>query len=143
MIRPLRAGLGFGRRRGQDIAEGGPAEPVPPRLFASYANPFDAGLDHPLTPDDLIIDSFEGLHSWADEHELAHSPHGTPMEFVKRIAKAGLRLGPDATRLVGYIVAIVYGHQGFRSEVLHSLRLFWRGLEGCGKPVAAESAREP
>ena len=31
----------------------------PPRPFASYVNPFDAGLDHQFGPNDLVIYSFE------------------------------------------------------------------------------------
>jgi hypothetical protein len=142
-IRSLLAGLGFGWRRRKDD-EDGPAEESapPPRPFASYANPFDAGLDHEFTPDDLIIYSFEALEAWAYEHELARSPHETPMEFVGRVAEARPGLGPDSARLVGYFVAIVYGHQGFRSEVLPPLRRFWRTLEGRGEPVVAEPAME-
>jgi hypothetical protein len=141
-IRSLLAGLGFGRGRRKDDEEGPAEEPAPPRPFASYVNPFDAGLDHQLTPDDLIIYSFEALEAWAYEHELARSPHETPMEFAGRVAEARPGLGPDAARLIGYFVAIVYGHQGFRSEVLPPLRRFWRTLEGSAGPVVAEAAME-
>jgi hypothetical protein len=138
----LLAGLGFGWGKKRDQDEGGAAaEPAaPPRPFASFVNPFDAGLDHQLTPDDLVIYSFEALEAWAYEHELARSPHETPMEFASRVADVRADLGPDATRLVGYFVAIVYGRQGFRSEILPPLRRFWRALEGSGEAVMAEPA---
>jgi hypothetical protein len=141
ILASLLAGLGFGggkkRAKDEKVAEEEPAPP--PRPFASYANPFDSGLDHQLTPDDLVVYSFEALEAWAYEHELARSPHETPMEFVGRIGEARPDLGPDASRMVGYFVMIVYGQQGFRSEVLPPLRRFWRALEGSQGAVLADA----
>ena len=135
-------GFGFGGKKERKKGDAGEeAEPAPPpRPFASYANPFDVGLDQQLTPDDLVIYSFETLEAWAYEHELARSPHETPSEFVSRIGQAHADLGPDATRMVGYFVMIVYGQRGFRSEVLPALRQFWRALEGSGGAVLAEQS---
>ncbi len=143
-IRSLLAGLGFGWERKKEEGDGGAAEEPapPPRPFSSFVNPFDAGLDHQLTADDLVVYSFEALEAWAYEHELARSPHETPTEFVNRVARAHPGLGPDASRLVGYFVTIVYGQRGFRSEVLPPLQRFWRALEGSGAPVMAEAAME-
>ena len=145
LLAALLGGLGFGwgKKREKDAA-GEADEPVPPpRPFASYANPFDAGLDHQLRPDDLVLYSFEALEAWAYEHELARSPHETPMEFAGRIGEARPDLGPDATRVVGYFVTIVYGQQGFQSEVLPPLRRFWRALEGSHGAVLEESPTGP
>ena len=89
-------------------------EEPPPRPFASFVNPFDAGLDHQFSPNDLVLYSFEALEAWAYEHNLARSPHETPMEFVQRIGEARADLDRDATRLVGFFVTIVYGQRGFR-----------------------------
>jgi hypothetical protein len=41
--------------------------------------------------------------------------------------------------MVGYFVMIVYGQQGFRSEVLPPLRRFWRALEGSQGAVLADA----
>ena len=130
LIASLLGGLGFGWGKKREKDEAGEAEvpAPPPRPFSSYVNPFDAGLDHQLTPDDLVIYSFEALEAWAYEHELARSPHETPMEFVGRIGEERVELGPEASRLVGYFAMIVYGQQGFRSEVLPPLRRFWQVL---------------
>ena len=136
-------GVRLGEEAPKENENAGEQPAPPPRPFASYVNPFDAGLDHQLTPDDLVIYSFEALEAWAYEHELARSPHETPMEFVSRVGQERADLGPDATRLVGYFGAIVYGQQGFRSEVLPPLRRFWRALEGSGGAVLAEQATAP
>jgi hypothetical protein len=140
LIASLLAGLGFGwrKKRAKDEESAAATPEPPPRPFSSYANPFDAGLDQQLTPDDLIVYSFEALEAWAYEHDLARSPHETPIEFAGRIGQTRPHLGPDAARLVGYFVAIVYGQQGFRSEVLPPLRRFWRSLEGSGGAVLEE-----
>ncbi len=133
------AGFGFGWRdeRARGKAESTDAPEPPPRPFSSYVNPFNAGLDHQLTPDDLIVYSFEALEAWAYEQEMARAPHETPMEFATRVGVAQAQLGPDAARLVGYYAAIVYGQRGFQSEVLPPLRQFWRALEGIAGPVCA------
>ncbi len=139
IIAAILAGFGFGgkkERSKEDAKE--MAEPAPPpRPFSSYANPFDVGLDQQFTPDDLVLYSFEALEAWAYEHELARSPHETPSEFAKRIDEAYPALGPDATRLVGYFVRIVYGQRGFRAEILPPIRQFWDTLQGLGAPVLA------
>src|SRR5262249_3074346 len=103
----------------------------------------DAGLDQQLTPDDLVVYSFEALEAWAYEHELARSPHETPTEFVVRIGEARADLGPVAMRLVGYVVAILYVQQAFRSDVLTPLRRFWGALEGSHEAVLAERPTGP
>jgi Domain of unknown function (DUF4129) len=106
------------------------SEPVlPPRPFASFANPFANGLDQRFSPNDLVIYSFEALEAWASEHKLARSPHETPTEFVRRLGQARGGLREDSTRLVGFFVTIVYGQRSFKDEVLPSLRQFWQVLE--------------
>ena len=60
----------------------------PPRPFASFANPFDTGLDQRFSPNDLVIYSFEALEAWASEHKLGRSPEETPSEFVRRLGDA-------------------------------------------------------
>jgi Domain of unknown function (DUF4129) len=107
------------------------SEPVlPPRPFASFADPFASGLAQNFSPNDLVIYSFEALEAWAFEHSLARSPHETPTEFVHRLGEARTDLRQDTSRLAGYFVTIVYGQKGFKDEVLPPLRQFWRVLQG-------------
>jgi Domain of unknown function (DUF4129) len=107
-----------------------PNEQAPPlRPFASFANPFDTGLDQRFSPNDLVIYSFEALEAWALEHKLGRSPDETPSEFVRRLGDARAELRQDATRLVGYFVTIVYGQKGFQNEVLPPLQQFWHALQ--------------
>jgi Domain of unknown function (DUF4129) len=121
-------------------AEAAAAQEPPPRPFSSYPNPFDAGMDQQLTPDDLIIYSFEALEAWAYEKEVARSLHETPTEFVARIGERQPELGPDAARMVSYFVAIIYGRRGFGPEVLPQLRQFWLALEQAAWSAPAEAA---
>jgi hypothetical protein len=107
-----------------------PNEQTPPiRPFAAFANPFDTGLDQRFSPNDLVIYSFEALEAWASEHKLGRSPDETPSEFVRRLGDARADLRPDATRLVGYFVTIIYGQKGFQNEVLPPLRQFWQAIQ--------------
>jgi chromate transport protein ChrA len=115
--------------------EKGPKDPEaatgpvpPPQPFSAYANPFETGLAERLSPDELVVYSFQALEAWAFEHDLARLPQETPTEFVHRLGEARGELRTDAARLVGYFVTIVYGHRGFRAEVLPPLRQFWAVL---------------
>ncbi len=127
LIRSLFGGL-FIAQPEKKAKDEEPKPAVPPRPFASYVNPFDAGLDHQFSPDDLIIYSFEALEAWAWENNLGRSPHETPIEFAQRVGQTRDDLRTDSARLVGYFVAIVYGQRGFRAEVFPSLRQFWQVL---------------
>jgi chromate transport protein ChrA len=131
-------GFDWGKKPPKVDADVADEQAPPPRPFSSYANPFGAGLDHQLTPDDLIMYSFEAFEAWAYEHELARLPHETPMEFASRVGQERTALGPDAARLVGYFGSIVYGQQKFGSEVLPPLRRFWQALETSGGAVVDE-----
>lgn len=136
LLSALLGGLWFGGpRRPKPKKEDAddPSEPeVPPRPFASFANPFETGLNHRLTPDDLIVYSFEALEAWAYELELGRSPQETPTEFVRRLELAKPELSDDASRLVSCFVTLTYGRRGFRADVLPILRRFWQALDGRG-----------
>ena len=106
VIAALLGGLWFGgprKPKTKEDADASSAPEPPPRPFASFANPFDAGLDRQLTPDDLVVYSFEALEAWAYEHDLGRSPHETPTEFARRLGKARPELGADAARLASYL----------------------------------------
>jgi hypothetical protein len=117
-------------KRAKDVAAVVNEPVLPPRPFASFANPFDSGLAQRFSPNDLVIYSFEALEAWAYEHNLARSPHETPTEFVRRLGETRVDLRQDAARLVGYFVTIVYGQRGFKEDVLPPLRQFWQALQG-------------
>ncbi|SIO64824.1 protein of unknown function [Singulisphaera sp. GP187] len=143
MIGALLGGLWFGGPRApkpKQKAEASTAPEPPARPFASFANPFDTGLDRQFTPDDLVVYSFEALEAWAYEHDLGRSPHETPTEFVRRLGEARPALGSDAVRLASYFVAITYGRRGFNADVLLPLRKFWRAIEAGGSPALAGQA---
>src|SRR5262249_61514560 len=115
---------GPGKPKNEGATEAAAPEP-PPRPFASYVDPFAAGLDQQFTPDDLVVYSFEALEAWAFEHGLARAPSETPTEFVQRLGRARADLKTEAARLVGFFVTIVYGRRGYQAEILPSLRQFW------------------
>jgi Domain of unknown function (DUF4129) len=103
---------------------------LPVRPFASFANPFEIGLDQRISPNDLVIYSFEALEAWASEHSLARSPNETPTEFVRRLGHTHSDLRTDSARLAGYFVTIVYGQRVFNKAILPPIREFWQALKG-------------
>lgn len=145
MLAALFQGLWFGGPRAprpKDDAEDPSAPEVPPRPFASFANPFDVGLDRQFTPDDLVLYSFEALEAWGYEQGLGRSPNETPTEFVRRVGASRPGLAADSARLATYFVAITYGRRSLKPEVLPQLRRFWHALEQGGAAVPAEHAAE-
>lgn len=144
LIAAILAIFGFGWRPKAKVSADRDEEKAspPPRPFASYSNPFDSGLVHQLSPDALIVYSFEALEAWAYEREMARQPHETPLEFVNRVGQARPELERDASRMVGYFVALVYGQRGFRAEVLAPLEQFWRALEASAWSASATSKME-
>jgi hypothetical protein len=121
--------IGKPKKRAKDSAAESTEPARPARPFASFLNPFASGLVQRLSPNDLVIYSFEALEAWAFEHNLARSPHETPTEFVRRLGQARDDLRQDSTRLVGFFVSVVYGQRGFRENVLPVLEQFWAALE--------------
>ena len=70
ILKAILAVFGFGWGNKPAEAKEEAAEPRRSRRRARsprIANPFDAGMDQQLTPDDLIIYSFEALEAWAYE----------------------------------------------------------------------------
>ena len=139
ILASILGGLGFGwtRRGDKDEPTGAEELSAPPRPFASYANPFDVGMDRQVTPEDLVIYSFEALEAWAYENQLARSPNETPVEFAGRIVEARVAVGPEAARLAGYFTAIIYGRQSFGPDLLPPLRRFWQAVEASPAVVSA------
>src|SRR5262249_39420173 len=132
LLASLLGGLWITQRKKpeQDRAPASSEPASPPRPFASFGNPFDTGLAQRLSPNDLVVYSFQALEAWAWEHSLARPPHETPTEFVHGLGQAGAALRQDATRLAGFFVRIVYGQEGLQREVLPALRQFWGALQG-------------
>jgi hypothetical protein len=105
-----------------------PAEPSRP--FAAFADPFASGLSGNLSPNELVLYSFEALEAWANDRGLSRLPHETPVEFVRRVGEIRADVRSDIARLAGYFVTVVYGQRGLGAEVEPSLRQLWRALQG-------------
>ena len=79
-LRALFASLfgGFGgqkpRKSKKDAESSAASTAIPPRPFASFADPFATGLASNFSPNDLIVYSFEALEAWAFEQNLARFP---------------------------------------------------------------------
>ncbi len=142
LIMSLLALFGFGwrtEREGRAAKEEEPPAP-PPRPFSSYANPFDSGLVHQLSPDALVVYSFEALEAWAYEREMprcaARNAVGVRQPNRRGAARAG-----TGRREAGR----VFRSPGLRAtrvprEVLEPLEQYWRALEAAAWSAPATSA---
>jgi hypothetical protein len=123
----------FLERREKGAKEAAPpaaAAAQPPRPFASFMNPFANGLAKQFSPNDLVLYSFEALEAWASDHNQSRLLNETPVEFVRRLGESRAELRQHAAPVVGYYVAVVYGHRGLQAEILPALRQFWTAIQG-------------
>jgi hypothetical protein len=107
-----------------------PAAAPPPRPFASFINPFANGLANKLSPDDLVLYSYEALEAWASDHNQSRLLNETPLEFLQRLGAIQVDLHQYAAPVVGYYVAIVYGQRGAKPDILPVLQQFWTTIQG-------------
>jgi hypothetical protein len=88
-----------------------------PRLFVEYQNPFLSGQETNLTPQQLILYSYEALQCWAVEQEITGSPEQTAREFCRQLSGSFLEIAPELNHL-----AFVHGHASYGTSIPNSYR---------------------
>ncbi len=122
-----------GRRPSVDhaAAEAAAEEPAAPPLpsFASYRNPFAAGLAGRCAVEELVRYSFEALEAWGREHGCAREEDQTPLEYAQRLARQHARIGPETQVLADLYCRVAYGHEQLAARRRDDLRRLWQQLQ--------------
>jgi hypothetical protein len=88
-----------------------------PKLFAEYQNPFLSGQETTLTPQQLILYSYEALQCWAVEQEITGSPEQTAREFCRQLSGSFSEIAPELNHL-----AFVHGHASYGTSIPNRYR---------------------
>lgn len=128
----------FFPRKARASTEEPPAPKPPFQPFARFANPFSDGRARQMSTDELVKYTFAALEAWAYEHGAAHRAEETPLEFTARIAAAFDALGPDATRLGGWLARSLYARQSPPRDALATLEALWRTMQSTPARTATE-----
>jgi hypothetical protein len=83
-----------------------------PRLYSEYQNPFLHGQDTTLTPQQLILYSYEALQCWAGEQGIKTGPEQTARELCNELSKNFPEMTPELNHL-----AFVHGHASYGTSI--------------------------
>ncbi|HEX7378134.1 MAG TPA: DUF4129 domain-containing protein [Pirellulales bacterium] len=97
----------------------------PPRPFAAFRNPFDAGNAERISPDQLVRYTFEALEAWTFERAAARRQAETPLEFAAALNQRFPALANDARQLALIYSQMVYARTPPTRESLPVLRRLW------------------
>lgn len=137
----------FGRPTGRasDVSE--PAVREPPRPFAAFRNPFDAGTAGRMSAEQLVRYTFEALEAWSFERAAARRREETPLEFAESLSVRFPALTADVRQLARIYSQMAYARTAPSRDCLATLQRLWdemsRTTAPGGKPaVAAEAVRD-
>src|SRR5262249_39807131 len=67
--------------------------------FAAFSNPFSSCGASRMSPQELVVYTFDALASWAKSYRCDRLPEQTPIEFANHIADELPELGTEAQQL--------------------------------------------
>ncbi len=97
----------------------------PRRAFTMLNNPFASGAAAQMPVEDLIVQSFNGLEAWAQEHQCGRQPDETPLEFAERIAREFPDLAHEAEQLARLYVQVAYAKAAALPACRTLLEILW------------------
>ena len=110
-------------------------QPLSTRPFASFKNPFAAGLANKDSVDELVRYSFEAVEAWSRERGFARPENQTPLEFVRQVADLEPGMRTTVVRLGDLYSCAAYANRTLGSSDLPYLKELWTQLETAPPPV--------
>ena len=123
-LRELWLGM-FRRKQTATPAAGQRSNASPPRPFAALVNPFDSGAAERMSAEELIVQSFNGLEAWAEEHRCGRQPEQTPYEFAERVAGQVPELAHEAGEVARLYVQVAYARAAALPACRTVLEILW------------------
>jgi len=107
---------------------------APPRLFASFRDPFLTGDASRMSWPQLVRYTFEALEAWGGEHECARAAGQTPLEFALALAAVEPQIAAGAQSLAGWYSQIAYAPKAAAGSP-DVLRELWAALDRHRAPL--------
>jgi hypothetical protein len=107
---------------------------APPRLFASFRDPFLTGDASRMTWPQLVRYTFEALEAWGGEHECARAAGQTPLEFALALAAVEPQIAAGVQSLAGWYSQIAYAPKAAAGSP-DVLRELWTALDRRRAPL--------
>ncbi len=122
--------FGGGKLSSANVAEQEPKKPSgpPPRLFATYADPFASGQARAMPPDELVQYTFQAFEAWARERDHPRRPDQTPVELVRHATPPQSALRAEALQLSRLYNEAAYSPQSVSASSVAKLANLWNLL---------------
>ena len=120
--------FGGSRQQGQEEASEEQKQRAELRPFASYTDPFAAGIAGRHSAEELIKYTFEAFEAWAREHGVGRGPEQTPHEFAAQVGGRYASLARDARRLADLYSRLAYARGAVPPTSVEQLSSLWSAL---------------
>jgi len=118
----------FGRKRIAEEALAAAEIVVPPKLFASFADPFLTGDASRMSWPRLVRYSFDALEAWGREHGCPRQTGQTPQEYALALAAIEPEIASQVQSLAASYNQLAYAPRSAASGSADSLRELWHRL---------------
>lgn len=123
------SGLLGGKKVRKNAAAKIDAQPeFPPAPFATYADPFAAGIAGRYSSAELVRYSFEAFEAWAREHGCTRQPDQTPHELARDVIKLNAFIAADARNLAELYARAAYAQGELPQTSSEQLRQLWQRM---------------
>jgi hypothetical protein len=126
----------FGKKTATYSGQIGPVE-APPRLFASFTDPFASGQANAMQWPVLVRYTFEALEAWGREHGMPRGVGQTPHEFAALIAATEPGMAANVQTLATLYGQLAYAQRTTKAGSLQPLRELWTSMRADSSNLAA------
>jgi hypothetical protein len=121
-------------------AEAAQKEPSVPEViaqpFAAFSNPFASGEARRMSPQELIVYSFNGLEAWATECRCGRRPDQTPFEFAELLGEQVPELDFEVRRVTQLYAQVAFARALSLAGCEPVLEALWNKMNSAGLGLA-------
>jgi len=114
----------------------------PPRLFASFTDPFAGGPHPSMPPAELVRYTFEAFEAWASERGFPRSPNQTPLELIRQAVPKQSPLLAEARQLARLYNEAAYAPGSVPPSAVAGLAQLWTMLRQSPKMPPSQTPLE-
>jgi len=106
--------------------------PVRPKSFADYDNPFTNGTARRMKPAQLLDYTFQALEAWARDRGVTRSEDTTPLEFAQELGRRVPEMANEVTRTAQLYAQVAYARKTPAADSVEVLERLWRQMDAAG-----------